>query len=210
MAIGKKVTGGTVAAAIFRDFNSSYYKVHKMPNAELLAKSGSVKQSDEKLRAQQKTERKTPPTPSAHPPQKQWTPQALPQPQLQALPLPKLQPQSGVFESQTKPQPQIQPQSQQQPQPQPQLQTQLPVQPVKEEPVLTDGKGGLRATAKALTLPAVAKPKRPTPPRRKTNKNRRAYQTNYPAVRPAAQAFSHPAGGAVVRAERGLREFHWR
>lgn len=206
MAIGKKVTGGTVAAAIFRDFNSSYYKVHKMPNAELLAKSGSVKQSDEQLKVQQKAERKTPPRPSAHPPQKQWTPQALPEPQLQALPLPKLQPQSGVSETQTQPQPQLQPQSQQQTQPQ----TQSQLQPVKEEPVLTDGKGGLRATAKALTLPAVAKPKRPSPPRRKINKNRRAYQTNYPAVRRAAQAFSHPAGGAVVRAERGLREFHWR
>ncbi|MBC8000013.1 MAG: penicillin-binding protein, partial [Leptolyngbya sp.] len=49
-AIGKKVTGGTVAAVIFRDFNQGYYKVHKTPNLELLAKTGGVKLKPEEER----------------------------------------------------------------------------------------------------------------------------------------------------------------
>lgn len=200
MAIGKKVTGGTVAAGIFRDFNQNYYKVHKMPNAELLAKSGSAKaRTDEDLKAQLKGERKASPRPPAHLPQRQWIPQEQlqqqasaqqssspsnrePVPQLKALPLPKLAPQPGVYETPA----------------------------AKSEPVLTDGKGGLRATARALTLPAVAKPKRNSQPRPRRNKNRRAYQTSYPGGRRPGQPFSHPAGGVVVRAERGLREFRWR
>jgi hypothetical protein len=75
---------------------------------------------------------------------------------------------------------------------------------------MTDGKGGLRATAGALALPAVARPKRSAKPRPARNKSRRAYQTTYSGTRSAGQPASHPAGGVVVRSERGLREFRWR
>lgn len=205
MAIGKKVTGGTVAAAIFHDFNQNYYKVHKLPPGEVVAKSSNSKsKGDYEVTAPIKAAKKAPPRAAAA--QKQWAPgtpeqfQQESKPELKALPLPQLQPESGTWQASH---PAADASSSPVPSP-------APAPSPKAEPVLTDGKGGLRATAGALALPVVAHPKRSAQPRKPVNKNRRAYQTTYPGGRRPGQPASHPAGGVVVRSERGLREFRWR
>lgn len=195
-SIGKKVTGGTVAAAIFRDFNQSYYKIHKLPPGEVMAKTSASKTYE--VTAPVKSARKAPPRPVSQ--VKQWAPgspqqiqQVQPEPpQLKALPLPQMQPEPGTKA------------------PVSQNPVASPIAPPKAESMMTDGHGGLRATAGALPLPAVSRPKRAAQPRSSGSKNRRAYQTNYSVTHRAGQAASHPAGGVVVRSERGLREFRWR
>lgn len=199
MAIGKKVTGGTVAAGIFHDFNQNYYKVAKVPAAELASKAPPSK--DYEVKNPPRQERKAPPRPAVRPVQSQWapgTPQQNQQnevPQLKALPLPKLQPQPGDADSQpVRSEPAQSPAAK--------------AAPAQSEP-LTDGKGGLRATAGALALPVVAPSRRPAP-RRVKNKSRRAYETNYAGTKRPGQPVSHPAGGVMIRNQGGLREFRWR
>ncbi|MCC6976911.1 MAG: PBP1A family penicillin-binding protein [Candidatus Melainabacteria bacterium] len=204
-SIGKKVTGGTVAAAIFRDFNSSYYKVHKLPAGEMVAKSSSTKQkADEDLKAQQNLERKL--TPKYAPRAPRPIPEPVKQQPYALQPLKPLKPKEDTSVWQAKPE--SAPIAK--PVPQPQLQPLAqPAPSAAAQPVLTDGNGGLRATAKALVLPAVAKPKSAAS-RRSRPDRRRAYQSGYPGSRKAYQPTYHPAGGVVVRSERNVREFHWR
>lgn len=213
--IGRKVTGGTVAAGIFRDYNSNYYKVHKTPSGDVLAKTGGVKVKPVDEAAQLKALQQAIPkakkavrSSSSTTDSSSNFSQATQMPELKALPVPALAPEpaSGASSSSASSQPSP---STSNPVPAPSFAE--PQQSAADEsvaePIATDGHGGLKATAKSLSSPAVSK-SRSTAAKSATAKQRRALQARYAAAR-RAHPSSHPAGGVVVRSERGLREFRW-
>lgn len=228
-AIGKKVTGGTVAAVIFRDFNQGYYKVHKTPNTELLAKTGGVKLKPEEERRkdeQAAAKRIIPatgpkrPIPSPEADSDQSTELTIqtpvedtrtettgkPEPSLPvnppsaaAVPPANTPPASAPPYT---PPPNVSPST---PTPAPENIERVPSPSVQD----TDGKGGLKAQAGALALPAVTSA--PSSTASRGSGVARSVQSSYSqparAARPPA---SNPAGGVVIRSERGLREYNWR